>query len=299
MAHFIEISCPAKTFILGEYAVLDNGPAVLVNTSPRFVCTIGKKKEEVFQFPENSPVAQWIQNHSEDFKDVSFNWVNPYDEGGLGFSSAQFTAVYTYSLALKGNHVEDFDPKELWKSYKSLSHEGVQPSGADIISQWIGGVCIFEQNPLSFQNITLPFSDLEFKIFRTGFSLKTHQHLKELKLSSVEDLKQVAQVGVNAVEDKDEGLFLKSINEYKKLLKDKGLVHNKTLKILEEFNAIPEISASKGCGAVGADIVIIFYDKKDKEIINKKTAHLSFVADTSQLTYGVEFHETSMQEKLN
>ena len=39
----IEISCPAKTFILGEYAVLDGGSAIVLNTAPRFVCRIQKK----------------------------------------------------------------------------------------------------------------------------------------------------------------------------------------------------------------------------------------------------------------
>ena len=40
--NIIEISCPAKTFILGEYAVLDGGPALVLNTAPRFVCRIQK-----------------------------------------------------------------------------------------------------------------------------------------------------------------------------------------------------------------------------------------------------------------
>lgn len=287
----IQISCPAKTFVLGEYAVLDGGSAVLVNTSPRFVFNIGLSSK-AFSFPEMSPADQWMQTHLKDFKNVSMNWSNPYgDKGGLGFSATQFIAVYVYSLALKNKRIEDVDPKQLWQAYRDLPCDGVKPSGADIISQWIGGVCVFEQNPLSFQSVTLPFSDLEFKIFRAGSSLKTHQHLKTLKLPSVKDLKEVAANGVSAVESRDEALFLKSINEYRKLLKDKKLVNDKTIEMLEELDKIQEVSALKGCGAMGADMVIIFYNKEHHDIIKEKTAHLPLVASTEELTYGVEFHE--------
>ena len=294
----IEISCPAKTFVLGEYAVLDGGSSVLVNTSPRFTCSINSSSQ-IFNFPEKSPIYQWIHKHPEEFKNVSLNWFDPYgNQGGVGFSSAQFNIVYTYSLICRGKSLEDFDPKELWKAYRSLSHEGVTPSGADIISQWVGGVCIFEQDPLSFQTVTLPFMDLEFKIFRTGDSLKTHLHLKELKLSSVEDLKEISETGVEALENRDQNLFIKSINEYRKVLKSKGLVESKTLKLLEELDGIKEILALKGCGAMGADIVIIFYSKENLELIEKKTSHLICVAGTSELTYGIKFHQETKNKNL-
>ena len=287
----VEISCPAKTFVLGEYAVLDGGTAVLINTSPRFTCSINGSSQPS-HFPKKSPIYQWIHKHPEEFKNISLNWFDPYgNQGGVGFSSAQFNIVYAYSLICREKNLEDFDPKELWKAYRSLSHEGVPPSGADIISQWIGGVCIFEQKPLSFQTVTLPFADLEFKIFRTGDSLKTHLHLKELKLSSVEDLKEISKAGAEALENRDQKTFIESINQYRKVLKSKGLIENKTLKLLEELDEIKEILAFKGCGAMGADIAIIFYHKENKDLIEKKTSHLMCVAGTPQLTYGIKFHQ--------
>lgn len=42
----IALSAPSKTFLVGEYAVLRGGPALLLNTSPRFrlrPCKLGHK----------------------------------------------------------------------------------------------------------------------------------------------------------------------------------------------------------------------------------------------------------------
>ena len=344
---FVEISCPAKTFVLGEYGVLDGGSAILVNTAPRFSCNISKKNKN-FHFAKQSPASQWVQTHPEDFKNVSLDWIDPYNgEGGLGFSSAQFNIVYAYSFLcnnlvqskqiakilsdsdsehasqrrtqidsdsdqalqrrtqidsdsdqalqrrtqIKKKELKDCEPKDLWNTYRDLSYEGVLPSGADTISQWLGGVCIFKQDPFSVKSVTFPFSDLEFSIFRTGKNLKTHLHLRKLDLPSVEDLKEITYIGLEALKNKQEDLFLKSINEYRHALDHKGLTSDYTLKLLKELSGVKEILALKGCGAMGTDMIIVFYHKESEGLIQKKTSHLVPVAKSSQLTHGLEFRK--------
>ena len=141
----IEISCPAKTFILGEYAVLDDGPAVVLNTAPRFTCRIQKtSKPTPLNLAENSPAGQWLRKNSHDFQNTLLEWFSSYkNKGGLGFSSAQFNILYAYSFILREGSIDQIKPQDIWKSYRSLKFEGFLPSGADVITQWIGGVSVF------------------------------------------------------------------------------------------------------------------------------------------------------------
>lgn len=289
----IEISCPAKTFILGEYGVLDGGSAVLINTAPRFRCIFSKnsKETELPFFPKKSPVSQWVLSHRKEFKGLSLKWKDPYKgRGGLGFSSAQFNMLYGYSLILQGVSLDRISPQKLWRVYREMEFEGWIPSGADVVSQWVGGVCLFQQNPLRVRSLILPLPSIECLIVRTGERLNTYEHLKDLKLKDVSNLKELAQEGVRALESGNEMNFLKIVNEYGLALSHQGLVTKKTKDILQELKNFKEIEALKGCGAMGAEIIILFYKKEHDENLRKKLSHLEIITDNSHITYGVEAH---------
>jgi len=289
----IEISCPSKTFVLGEYGVLDQGPAIIFNTVPRFKCLISKShnnfSEEIFL---DSPEHQWIQKNPVEFGGISLKWFNPFDvQKGFGFSSAKFNILYAYSCFARGDSIETIKPQQLWRTYRSMKFEGVVPSGADVISQWVGGVCIFEQNPLSVESLTAPFPNLGFFVLKTGESLDTYQYLKSLKLPDVSDLKKIAQKGVDSMKFKQADKFIESIQEYREALQVKGLITKKTQKILQDLLKIKEIKACKGCGAMGAETLIVIFNIQDKELVRSKVSHLEIKMDEQQLTYGVEFHK--------
>ena len=290
----IEISCPSKTFILGEYGVLDGGVAILANTAPRFSCLMYKKSDIKSEyFSENHTINQWISKYSKEFQGMCLEWKDPYDsKGGLGFSSAQFNILYYYSLICRKTTIEQIQLKDLLETYHQIQFEGVVPSGADIISQWVGGICLFEQDPFLVQSIVFPFSELDFAIIRIGEHLQTHQHLKTLKLPKVEDLKNIAKSGLKAIENNEDDIFLECINEYGKTLQSKKLVAEKTLKYLEELKECKEILALKGCGAMGAEIIILFYKKEHASIVKQKITPFKFIADSSNLTYGIESHSS-------
>ena len=289
----LEISCPAKTFILGEYAVLDGGSAIILNTSPRFVCRIQKNHNaNTENLPENSPAGQWIKKQPQDFQSTHLEWINPYNnKGGLGFSSAQFNILYAYSRILRGGSIDQIKPQEIWRSYRSLQFEGFLPSGADVISQWVGGVGVFEQKPLSIETLTSSFPDLHCLVLRTGEYFETHKYLKEFNLSDVSDLKKIAQLGVQAIKQREEEAFIESINDYRKSLLTKNYVSPKTQKLLNQFTKIKSIKACKGCGAMGAETVIVFYNKEDEEEVKKEVSFLECVTNVKQLTYGVAAHK--------
>ena len=296
----IEISCPAKTFILGEYAVLDGGSAIVLNTSPRFACHIQKSsKVGKLSLAENSPAGQWVKKNPQDFQSVQLNWINSYKKkGGLGFSSAQFNILYAYSFILRQGCIDQIKPQEIWRNYRRLEFEGFFPSGADVITQWVGGVSIFEQDPLSVETLTSSLPDLHCLVLRTGEYFETYKYLKHLELGDVSDLKKISAQGIQALKQKDETAFISAINDYRKALKAKNYVHPKSQEILNKVSNIKTIQAFKACGAMGAETLIVFYNKRHEEEVKKELAFLETVASEKQLTYGVAFHKLTKKTEV-
>ena len=297
----IEISCPAKTFILGEYAVLDGGSAVVLNTAPRFVCHIQKNsKPNSLNLAENSPAGQWVKKNLNDFQNVQIEWLNSHkNQRGLGFSSAQFNVLYAYSFILREGSIDQINPQEIWRSYRNLQFEGFIPSGADVITQWVGGVSVFEQNPLSVETLTSSFPDLHCLVLGTGECFETYKYLKTLKLSDVSDLKEISRQGVQAIKQRDEFAFIESINNYRKALQRKNYISKKSQGILDQFKNSKVIKAYKSCGAMGAETLIVFYKKDDEEEVRKVSSFLECITDDSQITYGITFNKITKTKEVS
>ena len=416
---FFEISCPAKTFVLGEYGVLDGGPAVLINTEPRFRClvsrvsraknsrpfsvqnnalrqtpgqdegavsapaaalpanllqanllqanrsaepdsaenrsavmrsaesrfvagrvpassapspaeetvagkllradrfagrnrfaklsfakkspdgkTLSPKKtaggsEGALSFagfpPADSPAGRWLSHHKEVFRDLSLKWTDPFcGRGGLGFSSAQFVILYACRSLLRRGFLT-VHPQEVWRAYRKAARpsSGLRPSGADIVSQWTGGLCLFQQNPLRIRSFTLPLPLIECLIVRAGGPFPTHGHLKSLKQSNVSLFKEIAEGGVSALEAGDETVFLQAVNEYRKALDKENRTAEHTKTLLKEFAGLEEVKALKGCGAMGAETVILFYEKEREKSLREKLSRFEILTDSSKITCGV------------
>ena len=298
----IEISCPAKTFLIGEYAVLDGGPAIILNTKPRFICQIKKNhKTSLIDIPKQSPAGQWIKKNPHDFHCVQIEWTHESHllKNGLGFSSAQFNIVYAYSFILREGHINHLKPKEIWRSYRSLNFDGFKPSGADIITQWVGGLGIFEQDPLHVETLTSYFPDLECLILKTGESFDTHEYLKNFKMTDLSDLKKISQSAVSSIKEKKQDQFISNINEYRISLKKKDYIIKKSKSILKEIEKIKAIKAFKTCGAMGAETLIVFYDKKKDSEVKEALSFLEIVADSDDLTYGLSFNKRTKKSELS
>ena len=300
----VEMSCPAKTFLIGEYGVLDGGPAILLNTKEAFRCRVYKSSHpNSHEFSTKSPVGQWIDRHSREFEGIFFDWHDPYKgKGGLGFSSAQFNIVYFYHLICRKIPIDRVKPKDLFEDYLSLDFEGRKPSGADVVSQMVGGICIFTPSPFSVSSMTWPFADLDFMILRTGDRLETHKHLRTLDLPDTSDLRHVVDQAVAGLIDMNPLGFLEAIQRYGDILMEKNLVTDQTKSILNEVRTIPEIKAIKPCGAMGAETFLILFEKKDQESLKEKVKGFERIAQSSDLTYGIESHScrrNKMEGSLN
>ncbi|MDE0150885.1 MAG: hypothetical protein OXK80_00090 [Bdellovibrionales bacterium] len=300
------ISFPSKTFLIGEYAVMEGAPALLVNTRPRFQFDIQYPVKKSFHpFHKDSPAGLLIEENKKVFSSVSIQYSQNY-KSGFGLSGAEFNCVYLLSALFKGVSVEDIDCLDILEKYLSFvipdlirnpvvpvslrsavsvgtctassssphhtssprrrgSSHSIIPSGADIVSQWLGKVCIFSK-PSIAESMDWPFRDLSFALIRTGENLQTWKHLENLKQKNFSQLKEISFVALEALRSSSESLFVQSIQDYRKALEEESLIHPSTTKILQELDSHPEILAAKGCGAMGAEVISVFFRKDAKNL---------------------------------
>lgn len=325
------ISFPSKTFLIGEYAILHSAPAVLVNTTPLFQFVITSKTEQsqrwiqdcsrAFQtsalndssnkinpstvksnisFYKNihsdSPAGQWLKQHPHIQQHWHIESIDPHKgQGGFGFSSAQFNLIYfltQINLQKQPDTQKTEQVHTLWQSYKTLNFDGHVPSGADVVSQWIGQVCLFASTPFKAQPISWPFNDLDFLIIRTGLQLQTWKHLNNISLKELTELTELSQQAMNCVNNQDAKGFVSSIEKYGLCLEKQNLVHKNTMALLNKIKKLKPILTAKGCGAMGAEVIILFFHPQHKEQVKSSLKNLFkdnlIIADSSKVTAGLQ-----------
>jgi mevalonate kinase len=291
-----QITVPSKTFLLGEYVALKGGPTLILSTEPRFklIAALNPSKitEPTIMHPE-SPAGKLVSKYKDFYQNYTIQFIDPYRGlGGFGASTAQFVTL----VALK-NYIQstEIKPFELLKEYKKLAWdgEGMAPSGADLISQLYGQLCYFQQAKTEIQSFTWPFEELEYGLIHTGNKLATHTHLKGLSNLNIGKLEETIMAGVKSIEQKESHLFIEAIKNYATLLQAQGLMAKTTEDMLKELNAYPDIVAAKGCGALGADVILILFKKnKECEVINwVKERNLNMIAYGYKLAKGLNIKE--------
>ncbi len=77
------------------------------------------------------------------------------------------------------------------------------------------------------------------------------------------------------------------------------LLQKKTQELLEFFRQIPEVLAAKGCGAMGADMMILLCKSTHLKLIKEKVRQkrLRYIADEKQLTTGIEVQNFDQNQK--
>ncbi|MDX2164835.1 MAG: hypothetical protein SFW07_05390 [Gammaproteobacteria bacterium] len=243
----MRILCPSKTFLVGEYAVLTGGLALLLATPPCF---------------------SW---DNEGFYD-------PYDgKGGFGASGADFV--------ISAKRQGMVDP---WKVLASYKEKGFSGSGADIVCQWMGGLTYFFPREKIIQKIQWPFENLCIGLIHTGNKLNTHEHLEKLNPSNFEGLEKVVEDCYASIKNNDKLLFIKSISGYAVELDKLSLVTESTKKLLDKLNQNNMILATKGCGAMGSDVVLVIIEKQQKDNFEEfcKTEKLNLVYCDNEFAQG-------------
>lgn len=266
---------PAKTFLIGEYVALQGGPALVITTDPCFELSIDKGSA-FCNFPINSPAYNlWKENLS--IYNYTFTWHDPYSGlGGMGASSAQFLGAYyakNYIRDISANteispeKLMDFE--DLLKQYfkYAWNGKGMMPSGYDVIAQSMRGVVYIDNQNKQYKNFPWPFSELSFILIHTGKKQATHIYLENLvDLDNLTELFDIAQNSCDAFFNGDADSFVNSINNYYSELCKLNLVAQHTREIIDFLKTNHEIQAIKGCGALGADVLLLVV--KSNNLIN-------------------------------
>lgn len=277
-------SVPGKTFLVGEYLALKGGPSILLSTGPRFRLNLnmtrktGGKADGVAElgwplpFASLSPAGRYVDLHRGHFNDVAIHFDDPHcGKGGLGASSAQFAMLYAHANGIAA--VEDpasFGWSHLLRDYRVVAWngEGMPPSGADVVSQMCGGITWFDGSEFKARRLDWAFRDLEFTLFRTGFKLATHEHLRSPRAGQAaphEALRAAVQEATKAFETGNDSRLIEAITESGDALEASGLVAEGTREILRGLKGTGFVRAAKGCGAMGADVVLVLHDRDQTE----------------------------------
>ena len=263
------ISIPGKTFLAGEYLVLQGGSALVAMTNPRFEMKVTKGTGVVEGIHPKSPAGEFLAAHAS-FKNAhDFIFTDPYKIGGFGASTAQFLAVY------RAWHPEAIEGRVILKSYRESAWKGkgFPPSGADVMGQLAGGLSIFDPRSVQIRRFDWTFPNLKLTLISTGQKLATHTHLLDLPGFSETKLRQAfvkietSFTGTESVEQR-EVLFAEGIRDYAIALQEEKLTTDHSLEILSELGRIEGVKAAKACGAMGADVIAIFTEGEPKQDLN-------------------------------
>ncbi|KTD64421.1 hypothetical protein [Legionella spiritensis] len=248
-------SIPAKTFLVGEYAALAGGPAIILTTTPCFQTSLIATETLDGIHPE-SPAGQWWSTHH--VSSQGLRWYDPYQGlGGLGGSSAQFIGAYLASCHLL--HVKASRQVLLDAYYQSCWRgDGLRPSGYDVLAQTQHRCVYINRHNDMIETYDWPFKDLSFLLLHSGQKLATHYHLQRVSLpSATAQLSEIVEQAKSAFEQADSALLIKAVNDYQQQLADLGLVARHSLNYLDRLKSKYHISAAKGCGAMGADVLLL------------------------------------------
>lgn len=280
----LNFKIPGKTFLAGEYAVLLGGPALGLATSPCFEFSVDR--DRATSFHPDSPAGKYL-SHKNDRSEIYFK--DPYTaldvRGGFGRSTAEYLAAITPELLQKKSGVFD-----ILKEYKDL-HKGqkVQPSGMDLVFQWLGGVTLADQKLQLYQNFQWNFSNLDFCLIYSGIKVPTHDHLATLDLAQLTELPQLSSLLCSLYSQNNEAEFLYQLGQWCELLKSKNLTHPHSLEIRQMLEASGIIKLVKPCGALGADVLIAFFDRTDNNQVRNLLSEKKYkvVAGSADLAPGL------------
>lgn len=264
---------PSKTFLLGEYVVLDGGPGLVLTTSPDFTMTIHHSTQtnpvKPPPFHLDSAAGCWLKQQSEFFEHAAFEFFDPHQgQGGFGASSAEFIGLYAaqYPLEKTITSIETLLAR-YWSVFSPKT--AILPSGADIVAQALttqgfkkpkelthGNIVYWHRNQSQWDQISWSFSELSYCLIRTGYKHPTHQSLKKLSPHALKIMSQWVEQGYAAFAANDALALIESVKAYAQWMEKEGCLLTTTQTLLDWLLQSKCVVAAKGCGALGADVVL-------------------------------------------
>jgi mevalonate kinase len=276
------IQFPSKTFLLGEYIVLDQGPCLILTTPPYFEMKFTPQRNMFYSnkqiFHPQSPAGIWVQQHADFFRAYQLEFFDPHaGKGGFGASGAEFLSVYNAIYPLKKN--TDFIER-LVHDYQAIcaSQATKIPSGADLVAQIYGRITYWHRIKNVISTSNWPFEDLSYLLIRTGQTCVTHEAIKKLPKTTVDSMTQITQEGYSAFQTKNRLGFIEAIKGYADCMKQAGCLLDTTENLIQTLYQSHLIRAAKGCGAMGAEVVLILIDTEKVEAFSAWLERMKIVS---------------------
>ena len=257
---------PAKTFLVGEYVALDHGPAIIITTTPHFKLRLTTDSINTQAIHPQSPAGRfWATYHN---LDKFLSWEDPYHAiGGLGASSAQFLGAFFANCTLLNIKPELNALLETYYKY-SWHGKGPRPSGYDLLAQAQAQCVYINLQHQIIQIYPWVFSELDFILIYTGTKLITHQYLESIPIpQTITNLIPIVNNTIAAFEHRDSQKLIDSVTAYQQQLTASQLTTPQSVQNLKTLLKNQKILAAKGCGAMGADILLLLIAAADRESI--------------------------------
>lgn len=290
----MKIQVPGKTFLVGEYAVLNGGPALGLSTAPYFQINLSKSVvSDVHslsasgRFLKSKEISQFFQIHDE-YKERNIL-------GGFGSSTAEY-----WSALLKYYGVHNLPSIfEILKDFKNLhQNELIKPSGIDLAFQYFGQVTLADSALNFYQSMDWMFHQLDFAIVPTKLKIPTHEHIKNLSSGQLEGLAELSNNVINSFVGCQENDFLANLKIWSDELENRQLTHLNSVHLRRKLEKHKEILLAKPCGALGADVVLVLFKSEDKRkvlsFINEQG--LETLATRENLSAGVASQISVLKE---
>ncbi len=279
-------SIPAKTFFLGEYAATQGAPAILLTTMPCFEVSL-TDTPYLDGIHHDSPAGRLWFKHG--FQDKGLSWHDPYQgRGGLGASSAQYLGAWLAILAIENKKTSQ---EALLETYFQTAWQGVgiRPSGYDVLAQSRQRCVYINHQQADYQIWDWPFHDLAFILIHSGQKLATHHHLQSLALPyDIKMLEKIVLSAKHAFESADSSSLIDAVNAYHESLLQFNLVAALSRQHIERLQILPDVLAIKGCGALGADVLLMLVpaERLAAQCDRLKTLEFDILATSQNLFRG-------------
>lgn len=292
-----ELSVGSKVFLLGEYQVLQQGGALLVTLEPRFKMTVRSGNGAVSGISPGSPADQFLRRQKDFFQAWDLDFQDPHQgRGGFGASTAQVALVqglYEGHADFKSSAQFNFDLKKLHKSYLEVAWngQGVPPSGADLLSQFQGGLVEVNFERSQIQRQSWPFSKWQVLFFATGRKLATHEHLNALEAMDLSGLRQCYDRAMMSFRRADGEGFARSFNDYRLELHRQGWEYSETTSLIQKISPFSGVHGVKGCGAMGVDVLAVLIEsEREIELVSQcENLGLTYIGNLDHRTEGFDW----------